>query len=129
MRYQVFNTRADDAQPVFSAPWYWLAFTLANLCSSKWDCCRLFDLKTGETPMEWVRARKPLSLDSNSATFSFIKVGEDGSRHELLFGQTRYGKGHAPKCGHRPITIIEVEGGPKVVPPILDAIPHEREGQ
>lgn len=32
MRYQVFKTK-EGGQPVFTAPWYWLAGTVAN---SRW---------------------------------------------------------------------------------------------
>lgn len=56
MRYQIFNSRDANSRPVLSAPWYWLAFTFGNLFSMKWGCCRIFDSKTGDTPMEWVRA-------------------------------------------------------------------------
>lgn len=108
MRYQIFNSR-DAALPIFTAPWRWLAYRLAGLLSSKWQWCRLVDSKTGETLMEWARATD-LVLGPGNATYSFVKIDKFGHRHEMLFGQTRYGMGQEPSGGHRPISIIEEDG-------------------
>jgi hypothetical protein len=48
-----------------------------------------------------------LSRQSNAA-FQRITIDGDGKTHVLLFGQTAYGKGAAPKAGHKPDTIIEM---------------------
>lgn len=48
------------------------------------------------------------NIGAGSAT-SVIKIAMDGSIHETVFGTIRYGKGHEPPGGHKPITIIELE--------------------
>ncbi|EJE76022.1 hypothetical protein ECO9634_22717, partial [Escherichia coli O111:H8 str. CVM9634] len=48
MRYQVFKTK-EGGQPVFTAPWYWLASAIAHWSSLNWDACRIVDSKVDET--------------------------------------------------------------------------------
>ncbi|HDL8252049.1 TPA: hypothetical protein PXQ68_001724 [Yersinia enterocolitica] len=55
MRYHVFKTK-EGGQPVFTAPWYWLASTIANWTSLKWDACRIVDSKVNETRLCWAKA-------------------------------------------------------------------------
>ena len=59
--------------------------------------------------MEWINAGKHV-LGPGNATYSFVKTDQNGKVvEEMLIGQTRYGKGHEPPEGHRPITIVDVE--------------------
>lgn len=71
----------------FNKPWQW--FT--NLFSSP-------------------KIQHSVILGKNDASLSLITIGKDGT-HELLVGTTRYGKGCVPNGGHKPQTIIELEGG------------------
>lgn len=50
--------------------------------------------------------------DAGKATHSNIKIDNEGHRHEVLFGQTAYGKGHAPANGHKTETVIELSFEP-----------------
>ncbi len=79
---------------------------IGNLFSFRRDVVRLVDTKTGDTLMEWINAGKVI-LGPGNATISEINIDEEGKVEELLIGQTRYGKGHEPSDGHRPITTIE----------------------
>jgi hypothetical protein len=57
MRYQIFNTPAEEgAPPVVQAPWRWLAVLLASGPSVKWYWYRLVDTKHGKTLLDWARA-------------------------------------------------------------------------
>lgn len=47
------------------------------------------------------------NFGSSGPTIKHITIGQDGHTHTFLIGRTSYGKGHAPKGGHKPITIIE----------------------
>lgn len=114
MRYQVFNQRGMT-EPVFSAPWKWLATALCNLLSTEWGYCRLVDSRTGETLMESATAARGVTVkdetgQSGGAAFSHITIGKRGNVHEVRFGTTRYGNGKVPPGGHRPQTTIESEG-------------------
>lgn len=55
MRYQVFKTK-EGGQPVFTAPWYWLASAIAHWSSLNWDACRIVDSKVDETRLCWAKA-------------------------------------------------------------------------
>lgn len=58
MRYQIFNTPAEEGAPaVVAAPWRWLAMLLANGPSAKWYWYRLVDTKSGRTLVDWTRAK------------------------------------------------------------------------
>ena len=106
MRYQVFNSLAPTAKPILSAPWRWLAFSLSNLLSLNWKCCRLVDSLTGETLMEWSLATGPIVLGQNAAIASVMRTPA-GHTHALYFGTTAYAAGCEPPGGHRPVTIIQ----------------------
>lgn len=126
MRYQIFNSRESSAKPVFSAPWRWLAFSLASLLSLNWKCCRLVDSLKGETLMEWAQATGPVVLGHN-ASIACVKQTPDGHTHTLYFGTTAYAAGCEPPGGHRPVTIIEAEGHSDSASQALGFVPkHHR---
>ena len=54
MRYQVFNSQAGT-QPVFTAPWVWMARWLSLVLDTRWDWYRLVDSHSGKTLTEWAR--------------------------------------------------------------------------
>lgn len=104
MRYQLFNTSDTDATLVLSAPWRWLAYSLANLISMRWRRCRLVDSLTGEDLMEWVQANHSVVIGRN-ATFAIVKQLVAGHSHTLYVGTTSLGTGSEPENVHRPVTI------------------------
>ncbi len=76
MRYQVFKTK-EGGQPVFTAPWYWLASAIAHWSSLNWDACRIVDSKVDETRLCWAKALpagKKSNLDGVIMRLGFVKI-------------------------------------------------------
>lgn len=126
MRYTVFNSLSPTAKPFVSVPWRWLAFSLSNLLSLNWKCCRLVDSLTGETLMEWSMATGPIVLGKNAA-FANVRQTPVGHTHTLYFGTTAYAAGCEPPGGHRPVTIIQGGEHAEIADQPLDFTPkHHR---
>lgn len=56
LRYQVFNNISSN-KPVFTSPWYWLAFYYTVIFSNNWEYCRIDDSKTKKTLYEWATGK------------------------------------------------------------------------
>ena len=56
MRFQVFNEQSAT-KPIFTTPWRWLADMYVSIVATNFDRCRLVDSKSGETLVDWARAK------------------------------------------------------------------------
>ncbi len=95
MRYQVFKTK-EGGQPVFTAPWYWLASAIAHWSSLNWDACRIVDSKVDETRLCWAKALpagKKSNLDGVIMRLGFVKnTGVSAFLVAMLVVALRYGQ-------------------------------------
>lgn len=87
MRYQVFNEKSST-QPVFTAPWRWLASWYVSTVALRFQKCRMIDSKSGETSLDWARG---IHLDCAPA---HVFTCNDGDlTHTFIMGTTGKGKG------------------------------------
>lgn len=128
MRYHLFKSR-HIATPVFTVPWRWLAYGVANIMSRKWPFCRLVDSLENETLMEWITTEKAIDLNKISSAICVVKIESNGSRHVFHYGSVAYGKGKEPKGAHRPLTIIDNATAAIATPHIKNAIKEAELGR
>lgn len=59
---------------------------------------------------EWLHGRKhtDASAKNGGPNIKHVTIDKRGGTHTFMFGYTAYGKGHSPKGGHKPITIIDL---------------------
>lgn len=101
MRYQVFNEKSST-QPVFTAPWRWLASLYASTVALRFDKCRLVDSKSGETLLDWARGcvvgnSKGKSMPEMATLITgFRMTRERELQQTMLMAHQLHGKGRAP---------------------------------
>lgn len=61
--------------------------------------------------VQWLygRKRRSTGVKNGWPAIEYITIDKNGPTHTCVIGWTGYGKGHAPKDGHKPITILSSE--------------------
>jgi hypothetical protein len=92
-RYQIFKTHKSE-QPVFTAPWYWLASYYANLFSHDWNYCRIDDVKLKRSLYEWARAGSPIyekiqyrAILKDGTILNIAAINEQQAKNIVIYGK------------------------------------------
>ena len=95
LRYRVFNQKASN-QPVFSAPWLWLAKHYATSFSANWDYSRIVDAERNKILVEWERAsvvavKKAFRVILKDGAYLVVEAFNDKQVREIVvYGRTLY---------------------------------------